>query len=446
METSDGATPEPGGRGAAHGRRRARAAVPRTGVSQEELRRSNMSAVLARVHRDGPTPRSQLTSALGLNRSTIGDLTGQLSALGLVDEAAPGETLDGRARKSGRPSLVVSPSTEVTVLAVQVDVDRVVTALVGLGGHVLERREQPLTRRTHDLDSVVGVLSDVCHDLLTTSAPPTCLGIGVSVPGAVRAGDGVVRLGPNLGWIDAPLGERFTAEMGLPVVVANDANLGVMAESVRGAAVGCADAAYISGSVGIGGGFLVGGQLMRGLDGYAGEVGHVPVAGEGLCSCGQIGCWETKVGENRLLSEAGRPLGGGTAAVIEVVRAADAGEKRAADALDGVARWLGRGMRLIGNIFNPEVIVLGGFLKPVYLARSELVGKNLHRRSAVDFAEHLEIRTAALGDDSSLLGAAEMAFAPLLADPVGVMAAHGVTPEGAASQAVGSRGSSPAAR
>ena len=406
-----------------------------------------MSAVLTRVHRDGPTPRSQLTSATGLNRSTIGDLTGQLGALGLVDEAAPGDALDGQARKSGRPSLVVSPSSEVTVLAVQVDVDRVVTALVGLGGRVLERRERPLTRRTHDLDSVVGLLSDVCHDLLTTAAPPTCLGIGVSVPGAVRADDGVVRVGPNLGWIDAPLGERFTAEMGLPVVVANDANLGVIAESVRGAAVGCADAAYISGSVGIGGGFLVGGELMRGLDGYAGEVGHVPVADDGLCSCGQIGCWETKVGENRLLSEAGRPLGGGTAAVIEVVRAADAGDKRASDALDGVARWLGRGMRLIGNIFNPEVIILGGFLTPVYQARSELVGKNLHRRSAFDFAEHLEIRTAALGDDSSLLGAAEMAFGPLLADPVGVMAAHGVTPEaGAGPQAVGSRGSSPAAR
>lgn len=401
-----------------------------------------MSAMLTHVHRHGPTPRSGLTSALGLNRSTIGDLTGRLAALGLVREDVPGEAADGASRKSGRPSLVVSPRPDVTVLAVQVDVDRIAIALVGVGGQVLERRQRPLARGTHDLDSVLGLLSDSCHDLLTTAAPPVCLGVGVSVPGAVRVADGSVRLGPNLGWTDAPLAALFAAEMSMSVVVGNDANLGVVAESVRGAAVGCRDVGYLSGSVGIGGGFLIDGRLLTGVDGYAGEVGHVPVAGDGICSCGQTGCWETKVGENRLLTAAGRPLGGGTEAVLEVVAAAAAGERQAADALDGVARWLGRGLRLVANIFNPEMVILGGFLPHVYEARAELVHRNLHRRSLVDFAEQLEIRSPALGEDAPLMGAAELAFAPLLADPVAVMTGHGVP---VSAQPVGSRSDKPAA-
>ena len=105
----------------------------------------------------------------------------------------------------------------------------------------------------------------------------------------------------------------------------NDANLGVLAEHLRGAAVGHSDVAYLNGSVGIGGGFLVGGVPLSGARGYAGEVGHLLVDGSSTqqCRCGNVGCWETKVGENQLLTLAGRLPGGGPEGVDEVIAAAD---------------------------------------------------------------------------------------------------------------------------
>ncbi len=398
--------------------------VTRSGISQEELRRVNLSALLRRVHTQGPTTRAQLTSELGLNRSTIGDLTGQLEALGLVHEGPPTDDLPAGGRRLGRPSLVVSARSDVSVLAIALDVDRIAVALVGLGGVVLDRRTRLHERGSHEVEDVVESVAQLSRDLLSQDEPHTCIGVGVSVPGAVRATDGLVRFGPNLGWVDQPFTALLSQELGMPVVTGNDANLGVLAEHVRGAARGMSEVAYISGSVGIGGGFLVGGQLLRGVEGYAGEVGHLPVDRDGReCRCGAIGCWETKVGENELLTGAGRLRGGGPPAVAEVIAAANAGEARAARSLDDVAAWTGFGLRSVVNIFNPEVIVLGGSLGHVLEARRELLLEGLGMETLMPPGRQVQLSVAALGEDSSMIGAAELAFAPLMADPLEVMSA-----------------------
>lgn len=378
-----------------------------------------MSALLTQVHLQGPTTRAALTTALGLNRSTIGDLTGQLEELGLVTEELPGEELVlGAGRRSGRPSLVVTPRHDVTVLAAALDVDRITIALVGLGGVVLDRRTRHHQRGEHDSSRVVESVGQMCAELIAGEPSSRILGVGVSVPGAVREQDGLVRFAPNLGWTDEPFAELLGKELGLPVMTANDADLGARAEHLRGVAVGVNDVAYISGSVGIGGGFFVDGAPLRGAMGFAGEVGHVMVdsAGE-RCRCGAIGCLETKVGENQLLAAAGRLPGGGPPAVAEVIVAADAGDARAGAAVDAAAHWLGIGLRPVFLIFNPEMVVLGGLLSQIWRARQRIVLDALDFASLVSATDVLDIRASALGDDASLLGAAELAFAPLLADP-----------------------------
>jgi predicted NBD/HSP70 family sugar kinase len=383
------------------------------------VRRANMSALLTKVHLEGPTTRTALTTALGLNRSTIGDLTGQLEDLGLVLEELPGdEPVPVSSRRSGRPSLVVTPRQDVTVLAVALDVDRITVAVVGLGGVVLDRRTRHHQRGEHDGARVVETVSQMCTELTSGSPPRRILGVGVSVPGAVRERDGLVRFAPNLGWTDEPFSEMLGKELRLPVVAANDADLGARAEHLRGVAVGANDVAYLSGSVGIGGGFYVGGVPLRGAIGFAGEVGHVMVdsAGE-RCRCGAIGCLETKVGENQLLTAAGRLPGGGPPAVAEVIEAADSGDPRAGEAVDAAARWLGVGLRPVFLLFNPEMVVLGGLLSQVWIARQQIVLDGLDPASLISARDVLDIRASKLGDDASLLGAAELAFAPLLADP-----------------------------
>jgi len=388
-----------------------------------------MSALLTQVHLKGPMTRAALTTALGLNRSTIGDLTGELEELGLVLEELPGEEL-APGRRSGRPSLLVSPRQDVTVVAVAIDVDRITVALVGLGGVVLDRRARQHQRGEHSSASVAESVGQM-YAGLTTGSSSRIVGISVSIPGAVRERDGLVRFAPNLGWTDEPFADMLGAELGQPVMAANDADLGARAEHMRGAAVGANDVAYVTGSVGIGGGFFVDGAPLRGSMGFAGEVGHVMVdsAGE-QCRCGAVGCLETKVGENQLLAAAGRLPGGGPPAVTEVILAADSGDARAGAAVDSAAHWLGVGLRPVFSMFNPEVVVLGGLLSQVWSARPQIVLDGLDPAHLIAARDVLDIRPSALGDDASLLGAAELAFAPLLSDPIRVQPERGLAEPG----------------
>lgn len=387
-----------------------------TGVGTEELRRANLRAILQTVHTHGPTTRAVLTKQLGLNRSTIGALTGELQSLALVSEQTAAV-----AGRSGRPSHLVVPREDNVVVAADVGVDRIAVALVGLGGEVLGRRTRGHQRGEHDVAHVVDAVAQMVEDVLAAAPGVRCLGIGVAVPGAVRAGDGVVRFAPNLGWVDEPFTDLLAQRLGRPVVVGNDANLGVLAEHLRGVAVGYADVAYLNASVGIGGGFLLGGRPLGGASGFAGEVGHMPVDSAGpVCRCGAVGCWETKVGENVLLRHAGRLAGGGPPAVAEVISAAAAGEARAEEAVNDVAEWCGVGIRAIVNLFNPEIIVLGGTLAQVWRAAEDRVDAAIDRGPMMSPREDVVIRSAGLGGDSPLIGAAELAFAPVLEHPQAV--------------------------
>jgi predicted NBD/HSP70 family sugar kinase len=387
-----------------------------TGVGSEELRRANLRAILQTIHTHGPTTRAVLTRQLGLNRSTIGDLTGELQTLGLVSEQT--SSLAGR---SGRPSHLVVPRKDNVVVAVDLGVDRIAVALVGLGGEVLDRRERGHQRGEHDVSHVVESIAQMVDELLAGHPGVRCFGLGVAVPGAVRSGDGMVRFAPNLGWVGEPFTDVLKKRLGRPVVTGNDSNLGVLAEHVRGAAVGHSDVAYLNGSVGIGGGFLVGGVPLTGASGYAGEIGHLQVDSQGpVCRCGSIGCWEMKAGENELLRQAGRLPGGGPRAVAEVIAAAVDGDRRAADAVGEVAEWTAVGIRAVINIFNPEILVLGGCLAQVWEAAEGRVNAALERSTPVTPRDEVRIRSALLGTDSPLLGAAELAFAPILEHPQAV--------------------------
>lgn len=394
----------------------------RAGPSQEEIRRHNLGTLLRHVHLAGPTSRAELTSRMGLNRSTIMALTADLTAVGLVREELPKDT--GRA---GRPSLVVRPeSARVYVLAFDVGVDRLTAARVGLGGVILDRRQTERARGEFDMPGVVAVLSGFARQMhRKTHADAVCVGAAAAVCGSVRRSDGVVRFGPNLGLRDAPFGEELSKKLalGLPVAVGNDANLGVLAEQARGAGAGCRELIYLHGDVGIGGGIMVNGQLLSGLSGYGGEAGHMIInPGGRLCGCGSRGCLEAEVGERALLEQAGG-FGGavGSDGIRAVIDAADRGDSVARDALHRVGDWLGIGVASLVNIFNPEMVIFGGMLRDIYLGAAAQVRSQVNLGSLVASREQLRFRTSALGDDATLVGAAELAFSQVLDDPLDVL-------------------------
>ncbi|MER7279422.1 ROK family protein [Dactylosporangium sp. NPDC000244] len=391
----------------------------RVGPSQEEIRRSNLGALLRSVHLHGAMSRADLTASLGLNRSTIGALTADLAAAGLVSEGVPREQR-GRA---GRPSLVVRPESEkVYVFAFAVEVDRIVAARVGLGGSVLDRFEAARPRGEHDAATAVAPIADFVRKMrLTAPAGARLIGSGAAVSAMVRRDDGFVRLGPQLGWADQPLGEalRDLVGDGRAVAVRNNADLAALAEHTRGAAAGCDNLVYLYGDAGIGGGIIAAGRPVTGHGGYGGEVGHMVVNPNGkACSCGSRGCWETEIGEHALLSAAGRSATAGREGILAVVDAASRGDNTAQAAMRQVGDWLGFGVANLVNIFNPEMVIFGGTLREVYLASAAQVRSRLNRNGLPACREHVRLRTPQLGQDAALIGAAELAFEPLFADPL----------------------------
>ncbi|MFZ4496887.1 MAG: ROK family protein [Candidatus Nanopelagicales bacterium] len=390
-------------------------------ATQDDVRRHNLARIVRRLHLNGAASRSELVALTGLNRSTVGVLISELVDAGLATEGA------GSAGTVGRPSLVVSlDPLSAFVVAFDLRVERLIGAVIGVGGEVLARHE--LKHRRQSFGPQVAVKHVVAMtEALMESVPEGAawVGAGISVPGIVDHEDGLVRVAPNLDWIDAPLGALTTAAMasqfgaGPQVLVGNDADLGAVAEQVRGAGVGSQNLVYISGEVGIGGGIIIDGRLMAGAGGYGGEVGHMVVNPQGeLCRCGARGCWETEIGRDAVLRSAGKELDAGE--VRDVVVAADSGDPVALETLRRVGEWLYLGIGNLVNIFNPEVVVLGGHLNHLI---GNVPGMTFDQVGSSLRAPREQVRVVApeLHGDSTLIGAGELAFSALLTDPLGVL-------------------------
>nr|WP_246221332.1 ROK family protein [Phytoactinopolyspora mesophila] len=308
-------------------------------------------------------------------------------------------------------------------MAVEIAVDSIAVATVGLGGHIHQRRRAARSPVHSEPEAVLGGIHQLAADVLPESPP--IVGVGVAVVGVVRRADGLVHIAPNLGWRDVPLGELIRSETvghlvpdGVPVTVGNEADLGILAENARGAAHGVDDAVYLSGEVGIGGGIVVGGRLLTGATGYAGEIGHLPVNPQGArCGCGGRGCWETEAGKRVLLQLAGVEDEPGADPVAQVMTAAQEGEPRAVRAVEQVGTWLGVGLAGLINVFNPELVVLGGMYGRAFDVLQPALNQALESRAMMTSAPRAGVVPAALGSDASLIGAAESALNPLIEEP-----------------------------
>lgn len=394
---------------------------PSRGAAPDQLRRHNLAVVLGHLHLAGPLSRSELAATTGLNRSTIADLIRELAALRMVEEG-PGLVASG----PGRPSPVVRTRPEgAVVVAAELAVDSLAVATVGLGGHVYNQVRIARPREDLSPQEAVNDIANLARPLLAALPNPhTLVGIGVGVVGITRRSDGFLHLAPNLGWRDVPLGELLAAELEVehPVSVANEADLGALAEHRRGAHPGVQNLIYVSGEVGIGTGVIVGGQPMLGAAGYAGEAGHTLVNPAGrACRCGATGCWETEAGEAALLRHAGSQVSATGLSLLDALsERAAAGEDTTLAAIAEIGRWLGLGIGNLINLFNPEVIVLGGLYHRFYpMLEASVVQAARAQALAAPWA-NATIVPSGLGVDAPLVGAAELALSDIIADPARV--------------------------
>lgn len=377
-----------------------------SGSSVEGVRRANLGAILRLVHHLGPLSRARLTSETGLNRSTIGGLVTTLAEHGLVREQDPDPT-----RRVGRPSPTVVPTDDVVAIAANPEVDALEIGIVGFGGRVRQRVRI-------DTDSVPSPEETAERIALAIGGwsegalrGARVLGIGIAVPGLVRAADRIVRNAPHLGWRDVDLARIVTERTGLVAEVGNDASLGAVAEWVFGAARGHDDVVYLNGGAsGIGGGAILGGVSVGGVSGYAGEWGqNRPSVDDATDRCVPGGTLEDEVNRGRLFDAYGVSDDPSLAAGLARLLSAEASRQR---------RILASTLANAANTLNPSRIVLGGFLAALREADARAFDESVRGQMLAAPAEDLTLAPAALGADRLLIGAAELVFERLLADPV----------------------------
>ncbi len=275
------------------------------------------------------------------------------------------------------------------------------------------------------VESIAGAAGAAVRD--AASAGETVAGIGIGCAGTVDTRRGLVVTSPHLPLTDAPLGALVGDRMGLPVFLDNDANVAAWAEVRVGAARGCRHVVMLALGTGVGGGLVLDGRPYRGANGAAAEIGHmIIVAGGEPCRCGARGCLEAYASGTALERIAGRivgdlPAAGATALRAESERGtltgkvvgdlALSGDPGALSAVDEVGRWLGIGLSNMVNIFNPDMVVVGGGLGDLgelLLAPARAV---LRATALVPGRDTVRVISAELGNTAGMLGAGLLAWA-----------------------------------
>lgn len=243
-------------------------------------------------------------------------------------------------------------------------------------------------------------------------------GIVLGAPGIISSSAGTVVVSPNLpGWNDVPLRDRIASALGLPVLLENDANAAAYGEYWRGAGAGCSSMALLTLGTGVGGGLVFGGELWRGADGMAGEIGHLTVEPGGRsCHCGNTGCLETYASATGIV-ESYRALSGVEEALDaeEVHRRALEGDANARQSYREAGRSLGLAFAALVNLLNLERIVIGGGVLPAWDLFIPAAEHEMRRRAFAAPAARVRVAPAALGDLAGVTGAAGLLWRQLAA-------------------------------
>ena len=396
---------------------------------EAEPGRDALSQLVTLLHVLGGTAsRAELTERLGCGRSVMGYLLGDLASRGVVSvEPTAGQ---GRA---GRPSHQVSiAATAPVVIAVHLGIGTATVATISLGGRIAERTDLRF-RSPADPADLLARLAEA----MTAQAgrQHRVLAAGMAVPSPVRRDDGLAFAMLHLGWPSVPLRDLLAGQLGgIPLVLGNDANLAALAEHRHGAGRGARQLLYLTtGHIGLGGALISNGRLFDGAHGYAMEPGHITVDPAGTpCACGSTGCLEVECDDRGLLraigpahdyADAAALLRAAASAADAATRGADAVASAAAAlrAVQQVTARLGSGLASLINLTDPDRIVLAGSLAsyarlaPDTLAAS-LAARSFLSNTALSQTDPVPIVPGEL-PEAPLLGAADLAFQPLLDDP-----------------------------
>lgn len=380
------------------------------------VREQNLSHVLALIRQEEAISRAALVRATGLSATTISAITAELLTSGFVTELGTGVS------SGGRPPIMLRFNYAFRyVLGVDVGATHVTAVVMDLKGHVIA----DCTRKfdvVNDPEGALRTICDLAQGLLTETrlTHERILGMGITIP-APLTGDHLDQL--TTIYMPRWEGRDLKAEVGrhfpFPIYIDNDANAGAIAEKWWGQGRNHSNLAYIKLGVGVGSGLILNNQIYRGSGGTAGEIGHTTINIDGpVCRCGNRGCMEAYVGVNAVVAqvvehktaalptwEPAAPL-----TIDDVVSAALAGDPICRAVIRSTGTYLGIAVANLVNLFNPELVILGGDLVAAGDLFTAAVRLSVEERTMFKAAREATITTSQLGQDAVAMGAATLAL------------------------------------
>lgn len=394
---------------------------PRT-TTVRDLRKSNRARALWQVYLNGPLTRQEVGTVAGLSLATVSNLVADLVSEGIVAEVGLEDSNGGRPRGL----LQVNPEYGY-VIGVDVGETAFLVELFDVGLHPLAQHSSVTDMKVLDPDDAISHIAEGIDAVIAGARVDegAILGVGVAVPGVVEHGGDAVVHGQSVGWHAVPLEAKLRGRTGLPILVDNGANTLGQAERWLGAARDTEHAVIVLLGIGLGACIISNGEVYRGATSSAGEWGHTTVSVGGRpCRCGAAGCLEAYVGAGAIASRYERLKRGRTAAgageleerIAAIIDARDR-DRAAARVLAETVTYLGAGLANVVNLFNPERVVVGGWLgRALSDALLPEIRAAAGRQALRLPFSRVEIVKAELGKDAVALGGATLPIARLLTD------------------------------
>ena len=374
------------------------------------------AAVVTAIRRQGPLSRTDLSERLDYSRASVTGIVGRMIQTGVLTEAGEGKSAGGR-----RPFLLdINPHLG-CVAGVDIGATSVDVALADFRGNILQRASEPADVRGRP-DLFLGRVADLIDELLARcgATPAGVLGIGVGVPGPVEFVPGVLIAPPLMPlWEGYPIKGFFRSRYpAARVAVDNDVNIMAKGEHQAGAGRGLDNFLFIKIGTGIGCGIISHGEVYRGADGAAGDVGHICVDYNGpVCHCGNQGCLEimaagpaiaaaatarAEAGESAFLSA--RLAERGVLTAFDVGDAAAAGDRVANEIIRRSGRMVGGVLATLVNFYNPQAVFIGGGVAGIGHGLLSAIRQATLRRATALSTRHLRVEYSQLGEDAGVIG------------------------------------------
>jgi len=387
--------------------------------NRDLIRAINRSAVLNTIKNFGPISRTDIARRTGLSAATITGITTDLIEDGLVFEKEQGDSSGGR-----RPILLALNPRGGFVVGLKLTEENVTAALTDLEATVIAK--QTILIEDISLDMVINSIVEIVEKLEHQASieQQNLFGVGIGLAGIIDADRGVLRYSPIFGWHDVPLVDLLQTRLKVPIFIDNDVNTFTLTERWFGKGQGVDNFLTVTVGRGIGMGIVVNGQLYQGVKGGAGEFGHTVINPEGsMCDCGKRGCLETYASDPALVRAANEAFENGKItkavnSIEELQTLAEKGDPGAVTVFAQAGETLGRGIANLINVFNPELIIIGGegvragdlLFKPLCEAVDKYVMPGL--------ADDTEIKIELWNDDAWARGAAGLVLRELFESPI----------------------------